>query len=568
MFAGPLLVREALTTPRQLKHYLLRAGYLGAFFVLMYTAAQVTFGWQQVRNLSDIARFGELMFQLLALMQITLVLFFSVLFAAGNIASEKDKRTLILLLMTDLRDAELVLGKLLASLLLPLLLVAISYPALVLVSWMGGVETSQIVGVLVVSAAAGLAGGAWGAFVAFWREKTFQTLSIALIGVVVFLAVIEAVGGLIPAVAPWVIAGNPFRAVLAILDPFRGVSAAEVTLRCGGGLLTLAAGLIGATVWQLRVWNPSRAVTEARTLAASETERTRTARSVWENPIVWREMMTRAYGRKVALIKLAYLCVAFAAAYMVAAVPANAPLVLGMVTPAGFVFIAISLLALLLVNTQSVTALTSERDASTLELLLVTELTAQEFVVGKLWGILYNTKEVTLAPLAFLLWQLALGRLSAESLVYLVIGFAVMIFFAAMLGLHFGLTYGSSRQAIANSLATMFFLFIGIFLCMLLIVQARASFAVQLPSFLVFILGGSLGLWATLTHRNPSPALTLASAVLPFCTFYAITSFLLGQTLGVCLFLSAAYGFTAYAMLVPAISEFDVALGRSTLDQG
>ena len=99
-------------------------------------------------------------------------------------------------------------------------------------------------------------------------------------------------------------------------------------------------------------------------------------------------------------------------------------------------------------------------------------------------------------------------------------------------------------------------------------IQARSSFAVQLPSFLVFILGGSLVLGSTLTHRNPSPALWLAAYTLPFCTFYAITSFLLGQTLGVCLFISAAYGFTAIAMLVPAVSEFDVALGRSTLDQG
>jgi hypothetical protein len=319
-----------------------------------------------------------------------------------------------------------------------------------------------------------------------------------------------------------------------------------------------------ATVIQLRIWNPSRTLTESRTEAEGESERTRNARSVWENPVIWREMMTRAYGRKTLLIKLAYLAVSAALAYVVADVPANAPLVLGMVPPAGFAFVAIGLLALLLVNTQAVTALTSERDANTLELLLVTELSAKEFVYGKLGGILFNTLEVTAAPVLFLVWQAATDRISAENAAYLFIGFAVLTLFAAMLGLHFGLTYGSSRAAIANSLATMFFLFVGIFLCMLLIVQARSSFAVQLPSFL----GGSLGLWAMLTHRNPSPALSLASAVLPFCTFYAITSFLLGQTLGVCLFISVAYGFTAYAMLVPAVSEFDVALGRSTLDQG
>jgi ABC-type transport system involved in multi-copper enzyme maturation permease subunit len=570
VLAGPLFVREALTAPRQVKHYLFRAGYLGALFVLMYTAAQVTFGWQQVRNLSDLARFGELVFQIFSLVQLTLVMFFSVLFAAGNIAQEKDRRTLILLLMTDLRDSELVLGKLCASLLMPVVLVAVSAPAFVFVYWLGGVTLAQIGWVLAVSLAAAVCSGAWGALVAFWREKTFQTLAICLIGVVLWLAAVEGLVAVLGGaeLVQWIGPLNPLRAVLTILDPFNVPQWASVAAVSVGELSALTVGLLVATILQLRVWNPSRGVTEARTQAESELERTRAARSVWNAPVLWREMRTRAYGRKVALIKVAYLVMAAVAVFSVANTPADAELVLGMVSPAGSAFVGLSLLALLLINTQAVTALTSERDANTLELLLVTELTAQEFVVGKLGGIFYNTKEVLAAPLAFMLWQTAIGHLTWEHALYLAVGFTVLAFFAAQLGLHFGLTYGSSRQAIANSLATMFFLFVGIFICMLLIVQARSSFAVQLPSFLVFILGGSLGLWATLTHRNPSPALTLASAVLPFCTFYAITSFLLGQTLGVCLFISAAYGFTAIAMLVPAVSEFDVALGRSTLDQG
>ena len=568
MLAGPLFVREALIAPRQVKHYLFRSGYLGAMFVLMYTAAQVTFGWQQVRNLADIARFGELVFQIFALVQLTLVMFFSVLFAAGNIAQEKDRRTLILLLMTDLRDSELVLGKLCASLMMPVVLIGVSAPAFVLVYALGGVTLGQIGWVLAVSLAAAVCSGAWGALVAFWREKTFQTLAICLIGVVLWVAAVEGAAALWPNVAPWLGPLNPLRVVLTILDPFNVPQWPRVAAIAVGELMALAVILVAAAVLQLRIWNPSRAVTEARTQAESESERTRAARPVWNAPVLWREMRTRAYGRKVALIKLAYLVMTAVAVYSVAAAPANAELVLGMVTPAGAAFVGLTLLALLLVNTQAVTALTSERDANTLELLLVTELTAKEFVYGKLGGILYNTKEVIAAPLAFMLWQAAIERVAWEHAAYLVVGFALLVFFSAMLGLHFGLTYGSSRQAITNSLATMFFLFFGIFVLMLLIVQVRASFAAQLMSFLVFILGGSIGLLATLTHRNPSPALTLASFVLPFLTFYAITSFLLGQTLGVCLFISAAYGFAAIAMLVPAVSEFDVALGRSTLDQG
>ncbi len=568
MLAGPLFVREVITAPRQLKHFLLRAGYIGTLFVLMYTAAQVTFGWQQVRNLADIARFGELVFQIFSLVQLILIMFFSVLFAAGNVAQEKDRRTLLMLLTTDLRDSELVLGKLWASLLLPGVLIGVSAPAFLFVYWLGGVTLTQIGCMLAISFATAFVCGAWGTLVAYWREKTFQTLAICLIGVIMFIAVVEGATALVPAAAGIIGPLDPIRAVLAVLNPFNVPDYARLALLSAGELLALGIGLVTATVLQLRLWNPSRTVTEAKAADEGETERTRSARAVWENPVIWREMMTRGYGRKVALIKLAYLVMAVLAFYVVAQTPADAERVLGMFSPAGFALLGLSLLALMLVNVQAVTSLTSERDAATLELLLVTELTAKEFVYGKLGGILYNTKEVLAAPVAFLAWQTATGALTVEHMVYLLLGFAVLLGFSAMLGLHFGLTYGSSRQAIANSLATMFFLFVGIFICMLLIVQARSSFAVQLPSFLIFILGGSIGLWATLTHRNPSPALTLAAAVLPFCTFYAITSFLLGQTLGVCLFICAAYGFTAIAMLVPAVSEFDVALGRSTVDRG
>ena len=59
MFAGPIFAREWLITPRQLKHYLLRAGYVGVLIVLMYTAGHATFGFAQARNVGDIARFGR-----------------------------------------------------------------------------------------------------------------------------------------------------------------------------------------------------------------------------------------------------------------------------------------------------------------------------------------------------------------------------------------------------------------------------------------------------------------------------------------------------------------------------
>jgi ABC-type Na+ efflux pump permease subunit len=243
-------------------------------------------------------------------------------------------------------------------------------------------------------------------------------------------------------------------------------------------------------------------------------------------------------------------------------------LILGMISPAGFGIVFLGFLSLMLINAQAVTSLTSERDGRTLELLLATNVTAKEFVYGKLGGVFYNTKELIVIPLllgAYYGWR---GVLPWEGFVYVFFGFLVLVAFSAMLGLHSGLSFDISRSAIANSLGTLFFLFIGILVFMMLLVEARSSFFIQFQSFVAFIGVGSIGLYASLTRRNPSAALTISAGVLPFFTFYAITEFLLRGSLGVCLAIASAYGFAVLAMLVPAVSEFDVALGRTTLDKG
>lgn len=577
MFAGPIFSREVLTSPRHARHFILRAGYVGALAVLMYTAGQATFGWQQVRNLGDVARFGSLLFQLFSMVQLALVTFFAPLFAASRVAQEKDRQTLVLLLMTDLRNREMVFGKLLASLLPVAVLIAASAPVFTLIYLLGGVSLEQIGWSLGLAAATGLAAGSWGSLVAFWREKTFQTLAISVLGLVLFIGAVEAIVGLVGAdsqTGRLLAFANPFRGMLLILNPLSArtdlVAASVPALNYVLAMLGVAAVTNTVTILRLRVWNPSPTLSEPRKETDEATGVTRSVtRNIWSNPIIWREICTRAYGRKVIFIKLAYLIVfLFGVVYVHQAQQAGAELVLGMVSPPGFAFVVVGLVSLLLLNAQAVTALTSERDAKTLELLLVTDITAKEFIFGKIGGVLYNMREIVLLPLAGLVWLAWDSQLTWENFSYVVFGFLMLVLFAAMLGLHSGLTFDNSRSAIANSLGTMFFLFLGVFVCLMLIVEARQSFLLQLPSFLVFILGGSMGLWASLTHKNPSPALTASAFILPFLTFYSITGFLLGDSLGICLVMSAAYGFTTLAMLVPAVSEFDVALGRTTLDKG
>jgi hypothetical protein len=339
---------------------------------------------------------------------------------------------------------------------------------------------------------------------------------------------------------------------------------------------------------RVRVWNPSR---EARP-RTEEADEFRTApaamrttpdaansvaevslpvrsvhaapgktRQVWDNPILWREICTWAYGRKILAARLVYLALFAVAIFGVhaaiageASTRANLPLAV----------IPLFVLSLVLVNALAVTSITTERDLGAIDLLLVTDISPTEFILGKLGGVFYVTKEFVLLPLllcGYLWWA---GAVEFEQFVYLFAGLMIMNLFVATLGIHVGLAYTNSRSAVGVSLGTVFFLFVGVATCIRIISSFSGSFELQFLPFVSMLIGGSVGLFVALGSRNPSPAIGLAATILPALTFLAITHFLLGQTLGVFLPVALTYGFTTAAMLVPAISEFDVATGRTT----
>ena len=162
MLIGPVFTREVAIAPRRTKLYVARAAYPLALLVLMSTAWLVLTGTQMVRDVGDLARFGTILFQILAPLQLALAMFFSALLAASEVAQEKDRRTLVLLLLTNLSNSELVLGKLLASLLNVLVMLAAALPLFMLAALLGGVSFGQIARAMAVTLAAVLVCGSLG----------------------------------------------------------------------------------------------------------------------------------------------------------------------------------------------------------------------------------------------------------------------------------------------------------------------------------------------------------------------------------------------------------------------
>ncbi len=586
MIIGPVFTRELVTAPRRLRFYIGRAVYAAGLLTLVCTAWLLLTGTQEVRTVGEMARFGATMFQLLAPLQLALVLFFSALLTASAVSQEKDRRTLILLLMTRLSNSEMVLGKLFSSLLQPLCLLAAAWPIFMLIALFGGVSAAQIGWVFAVTVATAIAAGSIGSTLALWREKTFQTLALAFLVLMFWLAageVLVALGNWGVAwhgvsAARWGEAISPWRAVLIAARPDVGQLA--VVGRFGSpahwflGIAALIAAVAnGLAILRVRIWNPSREVqlqtaadedvfqASGETAVASPHAARQATRDVWDNPIIWREIRTWAYGHKVLVIRLAYLILAALSALgLHAAVSTELP-------DRGTMSLALApiiVLSLILVNALAVTSITTERDLGALDLLLVTDITPAEFLFGKLGGVFYVAKEMVLVPLALCVYLWLAGAASLENVLYLIVAIGIAYAFVATLGVHAGLTYVNSRSAVAVSLGMVFFLFVGIATCMRIMMSFGGSFELQLAPFLVFIVGGGIGMFVALGHRNPSAAIGLASIACPTLTFVAITSFLQQQTLGVFLVVVGAYGFTTAAMLVPALYEFDVETGRST----
>ncbi|MEM7454487.1 MAG: hypothetical protein AAF456_09055 [Planctomycetota bacterium] len=617
MFVGPVFTREAVVAPRRMRHYLMRTVYGVALLLLICTAWMVLVNTQRIQNVGDMARFGSVLFQILAPLQLALLMFLAAIQVASSVAIEKDRETLILLLMTRLSNHELVLGKLFSSLLGVGVMLITSLPIFMLIVLFGGTSFQQVGWTYAVTAVTVLAAGSLGATIALWREKTFQTLALVGISIVFWIGLWEGIGlinGMVAGVSTTQLsqANSPIRAILAASHPTVTATWSTQVLPYLCVALGISAALCSVAILRVRKWNPSRDVkpgqeesvqndfdmitgklkddADAQSQAGaaggslSEDEkaeqmrgghvddRTRTvsqkSRRVWDNPVLWREMCTWAYGRKILFIRATYwllgACVAFALYSMVTSgVATRTTAEAGVSIPDIAKPLApFMLLSIVMVNALAVTSVTTERDGRALDLLRVTDISPKEFLFGKLGGILYVTLDMILLPMAMCAYLWYSGGLSGENLVFIIVGLIVLNIFVSVLGIHSGMAYAGSRQAIGVSLGTVFFLFVGVITSMVMMVSFTGNVEAQLTPFLACILGGAIGLYVAMGWNMPSPALALAAGILPFVMFYSITNLLLKNYLSVLLAVVFAYGFTTTAIIIPRLSEFLITTGH------
>lgn len=143
---GPVLFYELVQIARRKRYFVLRTLYACLLLFLLCWLFLVWLIDSRSGGIraTEMTKFSESFFYLFMTVQFLLVGILTPAYTAGSIAEEKDRKTLEFLLATDLRNREIVLGKLAARLANIFLLILTGLPILSLLQVIGGIDPNLV----------------------------------------------------------------------------------------------------------------------------------------------------------------------------------------------------------------------------------------------------------------------------------------------------------------------------------------------------------------------------------------------------------------------------------------
>src|SRR5712672_3095528 len=160
--------------------YLVVMGLLG----FGYLAQASAFNGNSNYLLSQI---GAQLYDLLAVVQLFLIVFIAPAFTTTSINGEKERQTFDMLVCSRLSSFSLLAGKLVAGLASTFLLIAASLPLFSLVFFFGGVSPSQVINTLVIFVFTAIPIGAFGLFCSTLVRRPTVSTAITYMGCVLWM---------------------------------------------------------------------------------------------------------------------------------------------------------------------------------------------------------------------------------------------------------------------------------------------------------------------------------------------------------------------------------------------
>ncbi len=433
---NPIAVRLVQGGSRRVRHMYIRSAYLGVMILVLLwlLLTQGSGGAGGAPSYGDLAAAGARSFTLVAYLQIGLICVIAPVFMAGAIAQEASPRTWDILLTTPMSPGQIVTGNLFGRMFFILALLFCSMPLFALTQYYGGVPGRSILASYLIAACAALLVGSIAIALSCSRVVGRRAVFAFYVTVVSYLALTIGIDRSMLASGmgagaggegvTWMTSINPFLTLTALLEPtgypradlenpeigFLAswmlarpvttwcwastilslvlIAASTITVRAGG-LATMTSGTSGIPLHR-RVFK-----------MGAKGEMHRAPRSVWNNPVAWREAAARnsSIGRVAArwsfIVLGALWGVGLVLYYHNTAMTAQSFRLAVAMTVVG----ELAVTALVAIN-MSATAISREREDGTLDLLLTTPLTASAYMSGKMRGLIAYVLPLVAVPSA------------------------------------------------------------------------------------------------------------------------------------------------------------------------
>ena len=425
---NPIAVRLVQNASRRAKHNYVRSAYLAVLILVLLWAMLGNTPTGEV-SYRELASSGATSFAWIAYLQVALICILAPVFMAGAIAHEASPRTWDILLTTPMSKLEIVLGNLLGRLFFVLALLAASLPLFALTQFFGGVPGRSILASYAVSAGAATLVGAIAIALSVSRLVGQRAVFAFYVCVVTYLATTIAIdawlrsrgmGASGGSGVTLVSAANPFLALRALLSPatypaavegtYSGLTALmlETPARAWTlGSLLLSVFLVLGSTLTVRAGGLRRSVASRRlgkrskVVGTPDGEDHRAPRTVWNNPIAWREAAARnaTFWRVVA--RWSFVVIGILAALAIVALYHTDTLSTDdfRFIVRSVVFTEVFVIALVAMN-MAATAVAGEREDGTLDLILTTPITPRMYLMGKLRGLVSYLLPLIAVPIA------------------------------------------------------------------------------------------------------------------------------------------------------------------------
>jgi ABC-type transport system involved in multi-copper enzyme maturation permease subunit len=408
---GPVFGNEWLTTSRRWQSYAGRAVFVAVPLVGLTSIWVGRTSRSSLPPIQAMAEIGRGFYNAIVLTQLTLVFLAAPAATAGAICQDKASGTLAQMLLTDLSDAEIVLGKLGARLVPVIGLVCCALPVLAIATLLGGIDPQALAGLFLITVGVAIFGCTLAFTFSIWGSKPYEVLLTTYAFFAVWQLAVP-VGHLLtvlwrfPRLPRWATTTNPYSLALAPYEqPGKYGLIDDVAL--SAALLLISAALAVFAIRRMR----NVIVRQADALASQRRSRTfsgarfgdlwskvNRAPSLDDNPVLWYE--THRQRPTPWLRNLVQLYFLLAIVFTLAAIADT--FWLGPSTMRGWLpafvaafQVAMGLPLLLLAAT---TALVEERVRGSLEVLLTTPLSSRNIVLTKWWSVYRKVTRLLALP--------------------------------------------------------------------------------------------------------------------------------------------------------------------------